>query len=299
MNEEINIDDFKEAGKIAGKVRKESIKLVMPGASVLDIAETLEQMIIEEGAIPAFPANISCNSVAAHYTPEHETDRVLGDEDVVKIDVGAAVNDGIGDTAHTIDLSGKHENLVKSTKEALDAAIAMAKPGVKVGDIGAVIEEKIKSYGFKPVSNLSGHMILPGVLHAGVNIPNVKTSDPYQLQEGEIFAIEPFASSGSGFVSDMDEVEIFSLYSLNPVKMRQSRQILNHVVQERRLLPFAERWLNKKFNSRLTVSAALKEMLREHIIQGYPPLKDSEGGLVSQAEHTILITSNGAEILTK
>lgn len=299
MEEEINIDDFREAGKVASKIREESKKLVIPGEGLLDIAETIEKMVDEEGADLAFPVNICVNSIAAHYTPSKNSTAVLGEEDVVKIDIGTNVNGGIGDTAYTIDLSDKNEKLVKASKEALQTAIEMVKTGVKIGEIGAAVEEKIKSFGFKPISNLTGHKITTGLLHAGIDIPNVKTDDPYQLQEGEVYAIEPFASTGSGFVSDLDQVEIFSLYSLSPVKMRQSRQILNHIMSDRGLLPFAERWLNKKFTSRLTVSAALKEMLREQILRAYPVLKDSEDGLVSQAEHTVLVTKDGCEVLTK
>ncbi len=299
MNDEINIDDFRSAGKIASQIREESKKLIMPGESILDIAETIEKMIFDEGGRPAFPVNISINSFAAHFTPEKTYEKLLEDEDVVKIDLGVDVNGGLGDTAYTIDLSGKYETLVNASKEALDEAIKFLKPGVKIGEIGGVVEEKIKSFGFKPISNLTGHKIITGLLHAGIDVPNVKTSDPYEIQEGEVYAIEPFASTGSGFVSDLDQVEIFSLYSMNTVKMRQSRQILNHIINEYGLLPFSERWLNKKFPSRLAVSAALKELLREQIIRAYPILKDSGDGIVSQAEHTLYITKNGAEILTK
>lgn len=299
MEDKINIDDFRQAGKIASKVRDESKKLINPGEGILDIAETIEQMIGEEGAKMAFPVNVCTNSIAAHFTPDSRYTEALGEEDIVKIDIGTDVNGGIGDTAYTIDLSGKQEKLVKASEEALEAAIAFIKPKVKIGEIGAIVEEKIKSHGFKPISNLTGHKITTGLLHAGIDIPNIKTDDPYEIQEEEVYAIEPFASTGSGYVSDMDEVEIFSLYSLSPVKMRQSRQILTHILDEYQLLPFAERWLNKKFTSRLTVSVALKEMLREQILRAYPVLKDSKDGLVSQAEHTLLVTENGVEVLTK
>ncbi|MFA5049416.1 MAG: type II methionyl aminopeptidase [Candidatus Paceibacterota bacterium] len=299
MNEDINIDDFRNAGKMAARIREESKKLIMPGESILDIAETIEKMIYDEGGRPAFPVNVSLNSIAAHYTPESNTKELLGEEDVVKIDIGVDIHGGIGDTAYTIDLSEKNKSLVQASEEALNSAIEFIKPGAKIGDIGGVIEERIKSFGFKPVSNLTGHKITTGLLHSGIDVPNVKTTDPYEVQEGEIYAIEPFASTGSGFVSDLDQVEIFSLYSLSPVKMRQSRQILNHIIGEYELLPFSERWLNKKFPSRLSVSAALKELLREQVIRAYPVLKDSGDGLVSQAEHTILVLSDGVEILTK
>jgi len=297
--DKINIDDFIEAGKIASKVREESKSLIMPGERLLDVAETIEQMIGEEGAKLAFPTNISVNSLAAHFTPDARCEIVFGDDDVVKVDLGTDINGGLGDTAYTIDLSDKNENLLKASREALESAISIVKPGVAIGKIGEVIEDKIKSYGFKPISNLAGHKITTGILHSGIDIPNIKTDDPYQLQEGEVYAIEPFASTGSGFVSDLDQIEIFGLYSFDSVKMRQSKQILKYIITERGLLPFSERWLSKKFKSRLMVSVALKEMLRKQIINGYPVLKDTGDGLVSQFEHTMLITDNGCKVLTK
>ncbi len=297
--DEINYDDFRTAGKIASKIRKESENLVMPGGSLLDVAETIEGMIAEEGYKPAFPVNICINSIAAHYTPEANSDIVFGDDDIVKVDFGVNVNDGLSDNAYTIDLSEKHEKLLDASRKALDAALKFIKPGVKVGDVGGVIEETIKADGFKPISNLTGHMLRPGILHAGIDVPNVKTEDPYEFQEGDIFAIEPFATDGKGYVNDTDQVEIFSLYMPGQVRMRESRRILTHILNEYGLLPFAERWLHKECKSKLLLKNALKEMLRMQMLKAYPVLKEAEGGLVSQFEHTIIITADGVEVTTK
>jgi methionyl aminopeptidase len=168
-----------------------------------------------------------------------------------------------------------------------------------VGEIGGVIEDAITSYGYKPISNLSGHMIKSNELHAGVEIPNVRMKDPYQLKEGEIFAVEPFATTGQGYVEDLDQVEIFSLFSPAKVRMRQSRKIVDHVIRNYGMLPFAERWVRKEFKSKLLVSAALKELLENHFIRGYPVLREVSRGMVAQSEHTILVTSDGCEVLTR
>lgn len=294
-----NIDDFREAGKITAKIRDESKSLIMVGEPLIEIADTIEKMIHDEGAKPAFPVNISINEVAAHYTPGITDERTIGEKDVVKIDLGAHIRGAIGDAAYTIDLSGEHEKLVKASEEALENAIKAMRPGVKVGEVGAVIEETAKKYDFKPIRNLSGHKIKTGLLHSGIDIPNVKTEDEYALKEGDIFAIEPFMTNGAGYVVDTETVEIFSFYGTGATKMRQTKRILEHVVREYVLLPFAERWIVRKFSSRLIVNAALKEMLESQLIIGYPMLKDAEDGLVSQAEHTVLVTSDGCEILTK
>lgn len=293
------IENFREAGRLGARLREDSKRLIMVGESLLDIAETIEQMIMEEGGKPAFPVNISLNEIAAHYTPELESTASLDEEDLVKIDLGIELNGALSDTAYTIDLSGKHEKLVKASEDALQKAIDTIKPGVDVGEVGGVIEDTINGYGYKPISNLSGHMIKSNELHAGVEIPNVRTDNEYALQEGDIFAVEPFATTGTGYVEDLEQVEIFSIYSPSKVRMRQSRKIVEYVLKNYGMLPFAERWVRKEFKSKLLVSAALKELLQNHFIRGYPVLREVSKGLVSQAEHTVRVTPDGCEVLTK
>ncbi len=297
--QEDDLDEFRKVGKIGSKIREDSKRLIMVGEPLLDIAETIEGMITEEGCKPAFPVNISINDIAAHYTPEIDSEILLGGKGVVKIDIGLELNGAIADTAYTIDLDGENGKLVEASEKALENAVAAIKPGAKIGEIGEIIEETINSYGFKPISNLTGHKIKTGLLHAGVEIPNVKSNDPYELKAGEIFAVEPFATTGAGYVEDQEQVGIFSLYSPAAVRMRQSRKIIEYVITEYGGLPFAERWIRKKFPSRLLVSAALKELLESHFIKGYPVLREAEKGLVSQTEHTILITEEGNEVLTR
>jgi methionyl aminopeptidase len=297
--DEQEIENFRQAGKIASKIREDSKRLIMVGESLLDIAETVEQMIFEEGAKPAFPVNISINDIAAHYTPEFESENSLGETDLVKIDLGIDLNGALSDTAYTIDLDGKNSVLVKAADEALENAIKNIRPSITVGEIGEIIEKTITGYGFKPISNLSGHMIKSNQLHAGIEIPNIKTRDPYKFMEGDIFAVEPFATTGKGYVEDLDQVEIFSIYIPSKIRMRQSRKIVEHVLQNYGMLPFAERWVRKNFESKLLVSAALKELLQNHFIRGYPVLREAGKGLVSQGEHTIRVTENGCEVLTK
>lgn len=295
------ISNFIEAGKATAKIREESKKLIMVDGSVRDTIETIENMIVDEGVGFAFPVNISINNIAAHFTLGNDDGELLfGENDVVKVDLGCEVNSGLGDSAYTMDLGEKNGKLLEASKTALEKALSMAKPGVNVKDIGKLIEETITSYGFKPIRNLSGHKIVPGILHAGVNIPNVADSEEdYALKEGDIFACEPFATNGAGFVVDMDDVRIFGLMDISNVNMRQSRKILDYIIDKYQFLPFAERWIYNKFKSRLLVKAALKELLQRHIIMGYPVLKEAGDGLVSQFEHTFLVKDKGVKVLTK
>lgn len=291
-------ENYEKAGKMAASVLKEVPKLVMPGESYLDIAESLEKMIGDAGGRPAFPVNISINEIAAHFTPEANSVQLVGETDVVKIDLGVHLDGCIGDTAVTVDLSGEQGKLVEASEAALAAAIAFMKPGVKVGDIGEVIEKEITSRGFKPISNLTGHKLEPYLLHAGVEIPNVKTSDSYELEEGDIFAIEPFVSAGSGRVADTSQVEIFSLHATPPVRQKYSRELMGVIMQNYLSLPFAERWLSGVFNSRLTLATAIRELLNSGALHPYPVLRDTGKGLVSQSEHTVIIEHDSATVTT-
>ena len=291
--------NFEQAGKIAASVLREAPKLVLPGESYFDIAESLEKMIVDAGGKPGFPANISINEIAAHFTPEADNAILIGETDLVKIDIGAQIDGCIGDTAVTVDLSGEHGKLCEASQAALDAALATIKPGVFVGDIGAAIEREIVSRGYKPIENLTGHKIEPYLLHAGVDIPNISGHKGYEVQEGDIFAIEPFASTGSGHVADTSQVEIFSLQSTPRLRMKYSRELMEYIVGNYFSLPFAERWLRGVFKSRLTLSTALRELMNSGALHPYPVLRDTGKGMVSQFEHTVIVEHDSAKATTK
>ncbi|HQT44568.1 MAG TPA: type II methionyl aminopeptidase [Candidatus Micrarchaeota archaeon] len=295
---QVIIDNFIKAGKIAADVAASSKSLIIEGESILDIAETIEKMVVDAGAKPGFPTTISVNDYAAHYAPEIGCSALIGAKDIVKVDIGTEIDGCVGDTAYTIDLSDENGKLLEASKAALDDAVAAIRPGVTNGRIGGIIEARIKSYGFKPISNLTGHMLRRYLLHAGVSIPNVASDEAYEFQEGDVFAIEPFATNGAGHVSDTNQVEIFSLIEPRNVRMRESKRLIAYIIQNYFTLPFAERWLAKDFKSRLALNASLRELLNFGVIQGYPALREAEKGMVSQFEYTVLVEHDGAKILT-
>ena len=189
--EEGTLNKYLEAGRIAGEAREFGRALVKPGMKILDIAEQIEAKIVKLGGQPAFPVNISFNDTAAHYTPAPNEETVLSDQ-IVKLDVGAHVDGFVGgDTAVTIDLSGKYTDLVKASREALNAALKVVQVGTTLGQIGKEIEDAITSFGFKPVRNLSGHGIGEWSVHESPSIPNIDTGDDTELEDGMTIAIEP------------------------------------------------------------------------------------------------------------
>lgn len=291
------LENFTKAGKIAEAVKKDAKSLVMTGESCLDVAETIEKMIFDAKAVPGFPVNISINDIAAHYTPQIDDKLLFGEKDVVKIDLGVAVDGCVADCAFTVDLSGEQGKLVEASKEALDLAISSIKPGVGNGEIGKIIEEKIHSFGFKPIDNLTGHQLEPFNLHAGPDVPNISMESDYEFCEGDVFAIEPFVTAGQGHVVDQPDIEIFSVIGDGKLRMRSSRELLGKLARQYFTLPFAKRWVAKEAKSKLVLLASLKELVSCECLHPYPVLREAKHATVSQFEHTVIVEHDGAKII--
>ncbi|WP_423792471.1 type II methionyl aminopeptidase [Methanocaldococcus indicus] len=291
----MEIDKIIEAGKIAAKVREETKKLIKPGVKLLDVAEFAESLIKELGGEPAFPCNISINEIAAHYTPKLNDDLVFSDEDIVKLDLGVHIDGYIADTAVTVDLSGKYKDLVKASEDALYTVINEIEIPMNIGEMGRIIQEVIESYGYKPISNLSGHVMYRYELHTGTSIPNIYERTNKVIDVGDLVAIEPFATDGFGMVKDGNLGNIYKFLAKRPIRLPTAKKLLEKIESKYKYLPFAERWVinNEKEKS------ALNSLLRASAIYGYPILVERNKGMVSQAEHTIYITENDVIITTK
>lgn len=289
-------DEWQKAGRIAKQALEYGKNLIKKGAVMREVCDLIDQKIIELGATPAWPTQIGNNHVAAHFTPNAE-DNIQFDNELVCLDVGANLNGFIGDNACTIDLTGKNEKLIIAVKQALDAAIKLCCPGTKIGEIGRVIQEVITSYGFSPVKNLSGHGLSKWVIHDKPSIPNYDNKSTEELKEGQIIAIEPFATTGMGIVEETTQTNIFSLTNIKPVRSPFSREILKHIQNNYKNLPFTTRWLTEKFGKGKT-NLALKELIMKEIISKHPPLVEKAKGLVAVWEHTIRVGET-PEVLTK
>jgi len=294
---EFNLNKSKKAGKIVAEAREYGKSLIKEGKKYIDVADAVEKKIFELGARPAFPCNISVNDIAAHHVPAFGETAAFKSGDLVKLDVGAHIDGHVVDTAITISIgdNAENKNLIKAAASALDAAIELAKPGVSVSKIGKVVGETIESLGLRPIRNLSGHLVELYNLHAGISIPNFDNKSAVKLEDGMVIAIEPFASTGNGYVVEGSEREIFMLEKIGNI--RTGREILEHIATEFNTLPFAKRWLVKEFGA-LKVNLALKEMLAKGILRDYPVLDEKKGSKVAQAEHTILVAEKPL-VLTK
>lgn len=286
------LEKYRKAGRILAEVLEGARPLVKVGASLLEVADYVEDSILSRGALPAFPCNISLDRAAAHYTPAPKDERCFG-ENMVKLDVGVHVDGYIADAAITIDLGG-HPELVEASRAALDAALKMIRPGVNTSQIGSVIEETILGFGYKPVSNLTGHGLSRYEAHDDPIIPNRAMEKGVILKEGDVIAIEPFATNGPGRISEAPINEIYGFSASRPVRLPQARELMRQIRENYKTLPFARRWLKGE-----RAEYALMQLLRSGAVHTYPVLWEVEGALVSQAEHTVVILEDGCEVTTR
>ena len=195
-----DLDRWRRAARISAEARNRGARAVVPGATRRAVADEVESYIRAQGAEPAFPTNLSRNVEAAHYTPSPDDDVRFVEGDIVKVDVGAHLDGAIADTAVTVEVGSSHrqDRLLKAARDAVEAGIAEVRAGVAVDDLSKAIERAIHSGGFKPIENLTGHSIERYLLHAGKSIPNASGMSTDRLEEGEVVAIEPFATNGAG-----------------------------------------------------------------------------------------------------
>lgn len=285
-------EKHREAGEILAQVREEAADRVEVGADHLAVAEYAEDRIRELGGEPAFPVNVSIDEEAAHATPSADDESTFGEE-MINLDIGVHVDGWLADTAITVDLSG-HDELAEAPAEALEAAIGLVEPGVETGELGAAIEETIEGYGFNPVVNLSGHGLGHWDQHTEPSVPNRAVSQSTTLEAGDVVAIEPFATDGSGKVTEGADEEIFALEREGSVRDRGAREALAQITEEFRTLPFATRWLETA-----RPEMALRRLKSQGLVHGYPVLKEDDGTLVSQKEHTVIVTEDGCEVTTR
>ena len=247
--------------------------IIQPGVVLEDLCTTLEEknrQLTQECGLQrgiAFPTGVSINHVAAHYTP-NAGDRliVLKYDDVLKVDFGTQIDGYIVDSAFTVTFNSMFDKLLQSVQDATNTGIKVSGIDVRLHDIGCEIQEVMESYELelpnggttypiKAIRNLNGHNILPYNIHAGKHVPITKDSgisEHVKMEEGEVYAIETFGSTGRGYVIDDPTLEC-SHYMKRyhnapphvPLRLHSSKKLLHHINKTFGTLAFCRRWLER------------------------------------------------------
>jgi len=296
---EEDLQKYQRAGKIAKEVRLEIRRTVREGMPIIDICEKVEGLTREKGGKPAFPCNVSVNEVAAHYTSPPNDKQTIPEKSIVKVDLGVHVDGYIADTATTVCFNPEYEDMVNTAEEALETAVELLRPGLSITRFGSEIQKTIKTRGYKPISNLTGHLIKRYIIHAGKSLPNVFNLSTSRIKEGEIYGVEPFVTvtDANGRVDNLKEETIFRYQKNKSLKNPYAKQISSYIKKNFLTLPFAERWLNT-FASSSNYKSAFSELLSSKAVMGYPVFVEASRKPVAQAEYTILIEKDGCTILT-
>jgi len=315
--QEDQYESLREAAEAHRIVRQWARSWIKPGMKMIDIADTIETSLRKTIAADgtkrgiAFPTGLSLNNVAAHYTPNAGDTRVLQESDVLKVDIGLQIDGWIIDSAFTMAFDPMYDPLLQTVREATNAGVKAAGIDVRLCEVGEAIEEVMTAgevtigkhtHQIVPIRNLMGHSLGVYTIHAGKSVPCIKGSgDQTKMEEGDLFAIETFGSTGHGLVHDDMEVSHFmKAPSLPPGGIRggpKAKELYNFVNKNYSTLAFARRWLDQAGITRYAIS--LKNLTDCGAINPYPPLVDVEGSFTAQFEHTLALKPSCKEVFSR
>lgn len=318
-DQKVMIFNMRKSAEAQRQVRRYIQEQIKPGIKLIDIATSVENKMIEllgndlKSGI-GFSTGLSLNECAAHDTSYPNDKRRLTKYDVLKVDFGTHVNGYITDTAFTVAFDDKYKSLLDASKDGTWTGIRMAGIDARINEISKEIKETIESYEIelngkiypiKSVSNLGGHSILPYKIHGGALIlgsPTTYKLEEETMKENTLYAIETFASTGTGFVNEDKSIPtgIYMINYHNPpprvnFKLDLTKKLYDYIKRTRKTLPFCTRWLEKDFPR---YKFALKELVKTGIVHSYPALSDVKGSYTSQLEHTIYLHAFGKEIMS-
>lgn len=298
MNE---LEKYQQAANIQIKVRKWLQNYLQPGMNIYNICLQIENKLKKEvqynSKYPlkqsiAYPVGININNCATHWTPLYNDHKKFHQDDIIKFDFGVQIDGCIIDSAYTHIFNDKQQDLINCSKEALYEGIKQCGVDAILGEIGASIQEVIESWNFKTIPELCGHKIGKYKIHDGKAIPNIKINYPIRMLENEVYAIEPYVTTGTGILQQGSECSHYSIENYNNIKLDSStNKFYKYLKQQFYTLPFDKKWFPPQNN--------LLKLINKKIVTSYYPLYDIKGSYISQFEHTIFIQENGVKILTQ
>ena len=327
---------------LAGIAHKKVIVDVLPkieeNMKLIDISALIENSIkknvnyidspelrLKKGI--AFPVGLSINECAAHWTPNPlDTKITLQKNDLVKIDYGIHYDGCIVDGAYSFSLNTKYQELISVAEGATKLAISESGADAVLGDIGKSVQEFIESHEIeidgkimpvKSIKDLTGHKIIPGVIHADKCVPNFACNYPVRMEAGEVYALETFPSTGNGRGEEQNECSHYQINTdmlveeyralkgikgegknkkfQSPILDRKETYVYQRILDLYQTLPFCKKWLQQEKVNKYQVP--LRNLVKKNRIKAFPPLSDIKGSYVAQSEKTVFVGESGVKVL--
>lgn len=210
------IETMREAGRVNALVLKTVREMVRPGITTQELDAVAEELIRKNGGKPAFknypgpypyPATltISINEELVHGIPGK---RKLKEGDIISVDCGTVLNGFVADSAFSMgvgEISPQAQQLLEVTEKALYLGIEKMRPGNRVGDVSATIQQFIEGYNFHVPREYTGHGVGRD-MHEGPLVPNFGVSGRgISLRPGITVALEPMVMVGTQRTRVLDD----------------------------------------------------------------------------------------------
>jgi methionyl aminopeptidase len=231
------------ANRLVHRVLLEVREAARPGVSTAELDELAEEMIRDEGGVPAFkgyrgfPGTLctSINDVIVHGIPSRNTR--LSQSDILSVDCGVLLDGFYGDAAVTFgigEVDGEAVRLVNVTRQCLDDAVDTVAPGNRLGDVGAAVQKRAESAGFGVVREFVGHGI-GRALHEDPQVPNYGSGGHGQVMKpGLVIAIEPMITQSGwrvridddGWTARTEDGKLAAHFEYSVAVTRDGRRVL-------------------------------------------------------------------------
>lgn len=343
-----DLEDFRRASLIHKIARKKALSMLYTGGKLADLVTSVEELILKmckqdlgtyflkgsditNNAGLAFPIGVNINNVVAHDSLLKSLDnREFFAGDLVKIDIGVHINGRIIDSAfsHIVtdepghhDSSNIYNSVLEASRDSMFNAIKLAGPDQRLYEMSETISEIIKSYEvdmggsslpINPVAGIGGHDIKQYQIHGGKLIlsnPDIDIQGDSIMEEDEIYAIETYATTGSGVMTQNTELDACTHFMENSqtdietnkaITKKEKKHFkatdLHSWLKTRQGLPFSSTWIDTrkvtKINKSMNLGISSGQLL------AYPPLCDEKNSVVAQFEHTIHVGSDFVEIFS-
>ncbi|KAF2118259.1 methionine aminopeptidase 2-like protein [Lophiotrema nucula] len=316
------LKDYRHAAEVHRQVRQYVQSIAKPGVSMTKLADEIEDGVralvnhqgLETGDAlksgMAFPTGLCLNNVAAHWTPTPGgKEAILQYDDVLSVDFGVHVNGRIVDSAFTVASNPVYDNLLAAVKATTNTGLKMAGTDARIAEISEAMQDVMESYEIelnrktipiKAVKNITGHNILRYKIHGDKQVPFVKTKTNQRMEEGDIFAIETFGTTGKGYMRD--DVGVYGYgrkenVSTAGLHLSSAKSLLKTIDENFGTLVFSKRYLERLGAKHYHLG--MRSLVSNGIVESYAPLVDVAGSYVAQFEHTVLIRPNCKEVVSR